>query len=122
MKKLLWIALMSLPLPALADYMDVIQFELNEGCSFNEYMEIVNDFNEQWGKQHDYQSEIAVPLQSDNLVGMYWVGRTKDAATFGKAWDAWRDEQKDPNSLASRLWARFQACETNLSRRGYDTY
>lgn len=122
MRKILILAMLSLPIPVFADYLDVIQFELNEGCSFSEYMEIVNDFNEQWGKKHDYQSEVAVPLQSDNLVSMYWVGRTKDAATFGKAWDAWRDELEDPDSLASRLWARFEACETNMSRRGYDVY
>ena len=50
--------LLVLPLPAFADYFDVIQFELKDGCSFK----------------------------------------------------------------ASDLWARFQACETNLSRRGYDVY
>jgi hypothetical protein len=122
MKKILILALLSLPIPASADYMDVIQFELNEGCSFSQYLEIVNDFNEQWGKKHDYQTEVAVPLQSDNLVSMYWVGRTEDAATFGKAWDAWRDELEDPDSLASKLSARFEACETNQSRRGYDVY
>ena len=122
MKKLLSIALLALPLPSLADYMDVIQFQLNEGCSFDEYMEIVDDFNEQWGKKHDYRSEIAVPIQSHDLVSMYWVGRTKDAATFGKAWDAWRNELEDPDSLASKLWARFRACETNVGRRGYDVY
>ncbi len=122
MNKLILVILLVLPLPALADYFDVIQFELKDGCSFSEYMEIVNDFNENWGKKHDYQSEIAVPLQSDDLVDMFWVGRTSDAATFGKAWDAWRDELEDPDSKASDLWARFQACETNLSRRGYDVY
>jgi hypothetical protein len=53
---------------------------------------------------------------------MFWVGRSKDAATFGKAWDTWRDGLSVPDSLASKLWARFQACTTNLSRRGYDAY
>lgn len=122
MKRLILVLLLVLPVSALADYFDVIEFELKDGCSFSEYMEIVNDFNEKWGKKHDYQSEIAVPLQSDNLAHMFWVGRTTDAATFGKAWDAWRDELEDPDSTASELWARFQACEDNLSRRGYDVY
>ena len=122
MKKLIVAALLITPLPALADFMDVIEFELKEECSFSEYMEIVNDFNETWGKKHDYIAEIAVPLQSTNLVHMFWLGRTKDAETFGKAWDSWRDAQSDPDSVAAKLWARFQACESNLARRGYDIY
>ena len=122
MNKLLLIALLLLPLPAFADYMDVIEFTLNEGCSFDEYMEIVNDFNESWGKKHDYRAEIAVPVYSNNLVHMFWLGHTETAEAFGKAWDTWRDELEDPDSTAAQLWARFEACETNLGRRGYDVY
>lgn len=33
-----------------------------------------------------------------------------------------RNELADPNSVASKLWARFEKCGTNLSRRGYDVY
>jgi hypothetical protein len=122
MKKILLIATLLLPGHAIADYMDVIEFKLNEGCSFEEYMEIVNDFNATWGEQHGYSAQVAVPIQSDNLVHMYWVGTTANAAAFGKAWDAWRDELKDPKSTASKLWERFQDCETNLGRWGYDVY
>ena len=59
---------------------------------------------------------------AQNLVSLYWVGRTKDAATFGKAWDTWRNETADPNSVAGQLSARFVKCGTNLSRRGYDVH
>ena len=54
MKRILVIALLSLPLPALADHMDVLEFKLLEGCSFSKYMEIVGDFND-WGKDYEYQ-------------------------------------------------------------------
>ena len=85
-------------------------------------MEIVRDFNSQWGVSNGYKAEVLAPIQSHNLVSMYWLGRTKDAATFGKAWDVWRNALGDPNSVPAKLWARFAACETNLSRRGYDSY
>jgi hypothetical protein len=122
MKRLILIAALMLPLPGLADYMDVIEFKLNEGCSFDEYLEIVEDFNETWGKKNGYTAEVAVPLYSNDLVNMFWVGRTEDATSFGKAWDAWRDEQADSDSTAAQLSQRFEACETNLGRRGYDLY
>ena len=121
MKKMMLAALLCLPMAASADYMDVIEFKLLEGCSFEQYMEIVNDFNE-WGKEYGYSTQIAVPLQNENLESMYWLGTTKDAATFGKAWDTWRDALPDPESTPAKLWARFQACEVNLGRWGYDIY
>jgi hypothetical protein len=122
MKRRLAIMLFSLaPTLALADHIDVIEFKLNAGCSFDKYMAIVKDFNE-WGAKNGYRAEILTPIQSNHLASLYWAGRSKDAATFGKAWDTWRNAQADPNSVESKLWARFQACETNLSRQGYDSY
>lgn len=53
---------------------------------------------------------------------MYWLGTSANAATFGKTWDAWRDAQGDTNSVLAKLQARFSACETNVSRTGYDIY
>lgn len=107
---------------ASAEYMDVIEVKLLEGCSFDQYMEIVNDFNDDWGKANEYTSSVAVPLQKENLESMYWLGTTKDAATFGKAWDTWRDALSDPESTPAKLWARFQTCSVNLGRWGYDMY
>ena len=122
MKRILAIALFSMaPMMASADYVDVIEFKLKEGCSFQKYLAIVKDFNE-WGAKNGYQSEVLAPVQSNNLVSMFWAGRTKDAAAFGKAWDTWRNAQADANSVEAKLWARFLACSTNVARYGYDTY
>jgi hypothetical protein len=122
MKRLVAIVLLALPMGAIADHLDVIEFKLKAGCTFSTYMQIAKDFNSQWGAKNAYKSEILMPLQSNNLESLYWVGRSKDAASFGKAWDTWRDETMDPNSVAGRLSARFDACAENLSRRSYDVY
>ena len=122
MKKLIAIALLALPMGAAADHLDVIEFKLNDGCSFSTYIQIVKDFNAQWGVKNGYKAEVLTPIQSNNLESMYWVGRTKDAAAFGKAWDTWRAESADPNTVAGKIAARFVACETNVGRRGYDIH
>jgi hypothetical protein len=121
MKKLLALALLACPLVATADNLDVFEFKLKDGCDFAKYMAIVKDFNE-WGKAHGYRTEVLVPIQRMNLETMYWVGRSKDAETFGKAWDAWRDAQSDAGSVPAKLAARFIECNTDLNRAGYDTY
>ncbi|MGQ0430544.1 MAG: hypothetical protein ACT4UQ_11490 [Gammaproteobacteria bacterium] len=122
MKRLIAIALLALPMGAFADHLDVIDFKLKEGCDFAKFMQIANDFNTQWGASHGYRAEVAVPLQSNDLESMRWLGRSKDAATFGKAWDAWRAEIMDPNSVAGKLSARFGGCSINTGRRGFDVY
>lgn len=122
MKKILFAALALLPLTAAADHMDVIQFELKDGCSWEKYLQIKNDFNEQWGKKNGYQAEVIRPIQSHDLETLYWVGRSASAAAYGKAWDTWRDELTDPDSVAGKLAARFGECSMNVSRRGYDVY
>ena len=122
MKKMILSVLLFLPMAASAEYMDVIEVKLLDGCSFETYMQITNDFNNDWGKANNYTSKVAMPLQSDNLVSLYWIGTTKDAATFGKAWDTWRDALSDPDSEPAKLWARFQACSVNVGRWGYDVY
>lgn len=122
MKKLFCLAMLCLPFSAFADYLDVIEVKLNEGCSFSQYLAIKNDFNSQWGSKNGYRAEVLMPIQSHNLVSFYWVGRAANAAAFGKAWDQWRDELSDPDSVAAKLWARFEACSMNMSRRGYDVY
>lgn len=121
MKKIIMIALLALPFPAVAEHMDVIEFKMLDGCSLSTYMDIVEDFND-WGKKYGYKAKVAVPLQSNNLTSMYWLGTSADAASFGKAWDAWRDAQDDPDSTAAKLAARFAKCTENVGRRGYDIY
>ncbi|MGH8131607.1 MAG: hypothetical protein ACRES3_12220 [Steroidobacteraceae bacterium] len=122
MKKIIAIALLALPMGAAADHLDVIDFKLKDGCDFAKFMQIAKDFNTQWGANNGYHAEVAVALQSQDLESMRWLGRSKDAATFGKAWDTWRTEVGDPNSVAGQLNARFSECSHNLSRRGFDVY
>jgi len=121
MKKILIAAFLLLPLNAIAEHMDVIEFEMLEDCPRDQYMAIVGDFNK-WGEDYGYHAKIAFPLQSNNLISIYWLGTSANAAAFGKAWDAWRDGLADADSVPSKLSARFVACSKNLGRRGYDVF
>jgi len=114
--------LLFIPMTASAEYLDVIESKLVDGCSPDKYLKIVNDFNTEWGMKNGYTAKIAMPLQSSNLESIFWLGTTKDAASFGKAWDAWRDAMSDSDSVAAKLQARLRQCDVNLARRGYDLY
>jgi hypothetical protein len=114
--------LLFIPMTASAEYLDVIESKLVDGCSPDKYLKIVNDFNKEWGMKNGYTAKIAMPLQSSNLESIFWLGTTKDAASFGKAWDTWRDAMSDPDSVAAKLQARLTQCDVNLARRGYDLY
>ncbi|MGN3973019.1 hypothetical protein [Tsuneonella sp. SYSU-LHT278] len=107
--------------PAHAEYWDVISFQLKDDCPIGKYMAIVKDFNE-WGKTQGYTASILTPVQNNDQSLMYWIGKTRNAATFGSAWDAWRDAQPDSASTAARLQARFTACSVNKSRSGFDAW
>ena len=120
MRRLLMAALLLAPLTASAEYLDVIQGKLKEKCTVAVYVAIKNDFNEQWGKSHGYQAEIASAVQSDHLARVYWLGHTASAEAFGRAWDTWRTELSNPKSVASKLNERFEKCVDNTARRGYD--
>ena len=122
MKKLIFALLLALPIGTFADHIDVIEVQLKDGCSMSTYLEIAADFNEKWGKKNAYKSEVLSPIQSNNLTSLFWIGRSANAATFGKAWDQWNKDLTDPNSVASKLWTRFQDCSDNIGRRGYDAY
>ncbi|WP_219895185.1 hypothetical protein [Aquisediminimonas profunda] len=122
MKRLLLGAALLLPTPALAESLDVIQVKLKSTCSLPTYLGIVADFNTSWGKAHGYNTRIAVPLHSNDLTIISWLGTTANAEVFGKAWDAWRDAQRDANSTAAKLQARFNDCGDNVMRRSYDVF
>jgi hypothetical protein len=121
MKRLLAAMLLILPVTSMADHLDVIEVRLKESCTFSSYLAIAKDFNE-WGKANGYQAEVLMPLQRSTLDTVFWVGRSANAAAFGKAWDTWRDALGNPDSVPAKLWARLAACSTNVSRTGYDTY
>jgi hypothetical protein len=113
--------LLIMPVTSIADYVDVIEVKLKDGCSFSSYLAIAKDFNV-WGKANGYTAEVLMPVQASTLDKVFWVGRTANAAAFGKAWDAWRDALSNPASEPAKLWARFSACSTNVGRSGYDVY
>jgi hypothetical protein len=121
MKRVLAAMVLMLPVTSMANYLDVIEVKLNQGCTFSSYVAIAKDFNE-WGKTNGYKAEFLMPVQRASLDTVFWVGRTANAAAFGKAWDSWRDALANPDSVPAKLWTRFVACSTNVSRSGFDTY
>ena len=120
MRRLLTITLLLMPICASAEYLDVISGKLKEKCTVDKYVEMKNDFNEQWGKSHGYRAEIASAVQSNDLATVFWIGHTTSAEAFGRAWDAWRTELSNPKSVAAKLNERFEKCVSNTGRSGYD--
>lgn len=122
MKKLLLIAALMLPGPAMADTLDVITSKLKDGCTFGTYLGITRDFNASWGKANGYTAQVMLPVHSPDSGMIIWVGNTASAQAFGKAWDTWRNALANPNSTEAKLQARFDACSTQISRASYDSY
>jgi hypothetical protein len=122
MKKLLLIAALLLPGPAMANTLDVITSKLKDGCTFQTYLGITREFNESWGKANGYNAQLMLPVHSPDSRMVVWVGNTASAQAFGKAWDMWRNAQANPNSVEAKLQARFDACSTQISRASYDSY
>ena len=121
MKRTIAAAMLLFSGTAFSDHVDVIEFTLNDDCSKAQYLEIVNDFREQWGSKNGYETEILFPLQSNNMTSIFWVGRSANAAAFGAAYDKWSTELADPDSAAAKLSERFGECSTSVGRRGYLT-
>ena len=121
MKRTIVTAMLLFSGAAFSDHVDVIEFTLNEGCSKEQYLEIVYDFREEWGSKNGYETEILFPLQSNNMTSIFWVGRSANAATFGAAYDKWSTELADSDSTAAKLNERFGDCSTSIGRRGYLT-
>lgn len=111
-------ALFLLPMAASAEHMDVIENEFINDCTPAKYQAIVNDFNA-WAKDYGYVAKIAYPTFSNNLESFYWLGTSKDGATFGAAYDAWLAGLKDPKSTPSKLNDRFSKCTKLKARRSY---
>ena len=122
MSRSILLSLVTFPMMAAADHNDVIVVKLHENCSVADYVKIKDDFNTTWGKDNGYHAEVSVPVQATDLSTVFWVGRSANAAAFGKAWDTWRDAQAEPKSTAAKLQARLNKCSTNVSREGFDIY
>lgn len=122
MKRLIGTVLLLATSTSYAGHLDVISFTLDEDCSMETYLEIVDDFNE-WGEAYGYQTEIAAPVFHDNFDTHYWLGRSASGEAFGKAYDAWTSAQADSDSVPARLNARFGECGAgNDARRAYRTF
>lgn len=119
MRKLLAAMLLLTPVVGAAGHSDVIEIKLT--CEMGEYMAIVRDFND-WGKDHGYQAEVAVKHFHADPGTLIWAGRSANAKAFGKAYDAWRNAQADPESVPAKLNARFAKCSEIVGRRSYDVY
>jgi len=74
MKKLMWLFRAGVPMAAQADYLDVIGFKMNPGCTMGKYQQIVQDFRNQWANARGDKVEILVPAQSSEVGMYYWVG------------------------------------------------
>ena len=122
MTRLLTITLLLMPICARAEFLDVIPGKLKEKCTLAKYVEIKNDFNEQWGKSHGYRAEVASPVQSNDLATIFWIGHATSAEAFGRAWDTWRTELSNSKSVAAKLNERLEKCVENTGRSGYDTF
>ena len=114
------LAVLACPLIAKADYVDVIEFKLKEGCTMAKYLDIVNAFNTLI-EPKGYKAEILSPYYSSNLESFIWVGRSKNLETFGKGANAYYDAAADANSAEGKLGARFRECTTSIARRSYRT-
>ena len=114
------LAMLACPLIASADYVDVIEFKLKEGCTMAKYMDIVKDFNT-LVEPKGYKAEIMSPFYNSNLESLIWVGRTKDIESFGKGSNAYGNAAADANTAEGKLAARFRDCSTNIARRSWRT-
>lgn len=121
MRRLLLLFVLAFPMASQADYLDVIAFKMNPGCTTAKYLQIVQDFRTEWADARGYKVEILFPAQSRDIGTYFWVGRIATAEAFGKGFDAWTAAQADPNSGPAKLMARFRECTTSESRSGYFT-
>jgi len=116
------LALLVAPTLAGADYLDVITNRLNDNCSMDQYAKVVDEFRGVMTSQkYSYTVEIVVPLIGDQLDAIFWVGRTKDMATFGSENDRWAKALTDANSPEAKINKKLNNCTTSLSRTGSQT-
>ena len=103
---------------AASEHLDIIENKFVNGCSYSKFKPVVDDFNK-WAADYGYNARIALPIQSRSSDSFFWIGTSKDAATFGTASDAWIAALGDDKSVPSKLADRFGDCVENVSRSGY---
>ncbi len=119
---LLTLPLLVAPAMASADYLDVITNSLNDGCSMEKYGKVVEEFRGVMTSQgYSYTVEIVIPYIGNQLDQIFWVGRTKDLATFGSESDRWEKALMKSESPESKINKKLNDCTTNVSRSGSRT-
>lgn len=115
-------ALLLAPTLASADYLDVITNRLTANCSMDQYAKVVDEFRGVMTSQkYSYTVEIVVPFIGNDLDSLFWVGRTKDLATFGSESDRWAKALMDAKSPEAKINQKLNECTTNVSRSGSRT-
>ena len=115
---LLALIILFAPLAASADYIDAIHNEFVGTCTLEKYLPIVEEFRGVMKSQgYTYTVEIAQPLMGD-LTGIWWIGRTKDLATFGAEYTRWEKALASSGTPEAKVNAKLQACTRNVSRQG----
>lgn len=104
---------------AQADYVDVIVNEMSPDCSMDTYLANIEEFRGVMSAQgYTYTVETLVPVMGDDLSLVYWVGRTKDFATFGAEYTKWLAALDNAGSPEAKVNAKMNKCSTNVSRSG----
>lgn len=74
------------------------------------YIKNKDDFDKNWGMDYACHVEITAPLQSNDMSTIFWLGRSKNAVSFGAVFDAWNEGIPATESVAGKLNARFVDC------------
>jgi hypothetical protein len=107
------------PQVAKADYVDVITNKLTTSCTMEQYLSTVQEFRGVMTSQgYTYTVEILAPVTSPDLNNVFWVGRTKDLATFGVEYTKWLNALGKAGSPEAKVNAKLNKCATNVSRSG----
>ena len=110
------------PVVASADYLDVIATKLKEDCSLAEYNKVIEEFRGvMTSEKYSYSVEIAVPFTGPELDVVYWIGRTKDIATFGVENGRWDQALANAKSPEAKVNAKLEKCSVNVRRTGSTT-
>jgi len=111
--------LLAAPQAANADYIDVITNEISSDCTLENYLADVEAFRGVMTAQgYTYTVEIMAPVTGEELDVIFWVGRTKDFATFGAEYTKWLAALDKPGSPEAKVNEKLNKCATNLSRSG----
>jgi hypothetical protein len=115
---LLGLAILTAPLAASAQYIDAISNKLIGTCTLDQYLGVIEEFRGVMKSEgYTYTVEIMQPLTGD-LGVVWWVGRTKDLATYGTEYTRWETALGTAGSPEAKVNAKLDACAENVTRQG----